>query len=178
MEWLLKRRNRHLIKAAKKGQTRRVIALLATGADAYDKAMSDAIGQGHVDVVRVLLAAGANVHAGGRWARSDDALVHAVIGNQVPILGLLLAAGGNASAGDGWPLRWAVKHGYEIAEVLREAIAAANPLSAGNEHKIPIYSAEDLKVLLREATAEQALMGGSTRRAAGATREYVPMPHL
>jgi Ankyrin repeats (3 copies) len=131
-----------------------------------------------VDVVRVLLAAGTNVHAGGRWAPSDDALVHAVIGNQVPILRLLLAAGANAHAGDGWPLRWAIEHGYEIAEVLRQAIAAADPLSAGPELRLPTYGPEDMAVLLREATEEQTMMGVSRPNAVGTRREPTPLPHL
>ena len=106
------------------GPRRRVEAevvrvLLAEGADAnagQDEALRGAAGAGYVDVVRVLLAVGADVHA-----REDEALRGAAGAGYVDVVRVLLAAGADVHAREDEALRRAAKYGHvEVIRVLLE----------------------------------------------------------
>jgi Ankyrin repeats (3 copies)/Ankyrin repeat len=80
-------------------------------------ALSKASSSGHAECVRLLLAAGANVHA-----MDDEALREASVFGHAECVRLLLAAGANVHAMDDEALRWTSESGYtECARLLLQA---------------------------------------------------------
>lgn len=79
-----------------------------------DIRLTDAACNGHTETVRVLLAAGANVHAG-----DDHALRGSALDGYVETVKVLLAAGANVHADDDQALCWAAGSGHmETVKVL------------------------------------------------------------
>jgi ankyrin repeat protein len=71
-----------------------------------DKQLIEASQNGYVDVVKVLLAAGANVHV-----NNDYALRVASENGHVDVVKVLLAAGANVHVYNDYALRWASDNG-------------------------------------------------------------------
>ena len=129
--------NNGLIEAAKCGDTKKVEALLASGADVHagnDDALGWAAFWGHTETVKVLLAAGADVHAqGGKsmiWAAKRDCTETVHI------------------------LQTAIKD--QEARRL-ELERQQNALLTGTGLTFAESRPEDMDALLREAMAEQSL---------------------
>jgi ankyrin repeat protein len=131
-----------MIKAVKKGKTAAVAALLAAGADVHawdgvhehDAALLWAADECHADIVKVLLEAGANVHALG-----DFALQQAADNGCLEIVQMLLEAGANVNADNSLALDWAAEEGHlAVVELLLQAgarvSAAALEAAQKNEH--------------------------------------------
>lgn len=107
--------------AAGHGHTETVKLLLAAGANVHadnDWALRMASNCGHTDTVKVLLVAGANVHAVG-----DYALRGAAKNDHTETVKILLAAGADVHAWDDWALRFAARNGNtETMQVLARHI--------------------------------------------------------
>jgi ankyrin repeat protein len=141
--------------AAGGGDTERVKALLAHGADLHvhqDAALCEAVLHGHTELVKLLLEAGADVHAdsdrpirvaalngyaetartllaGGADVHADDdrPLRVAARSGHTETVKALLEGGADPQARDNQALRWATSRGHvETAEVLRDAGADRN----------------------------------------------------
>src|ERR1017187_1547130 len=166
--------------AANRGDTVKIEALLATGADVHvgdDGALRLAAEHGHTETVRVLLASGAYVHA-----IDDDALCSAAMTGHTETVKVLLASGANVHAADDRLLYWVAQNGHtETLRVLQEALKneiadrlelerQQNPLSVGTGLTLAKSGPEDLDALLREAIAEQS----SPERPDGG--EYASLP--
>jgi len=105
-----------------RGHVEVVRLLLAAGADVHARALQWASIGGRVEVVRLLLAAGADVHA-----QDDEALREASMEGHAEVVQVLLAAGANVHANNDRALRMASKYGH--AEVVQMLLAAgATPL--------------------------------------------------
>jgi len=96
--------------------------LLAAGADVHaenDGALRLASHSGHTEMVKVLLTAGADVHTG-----DDSALRWASDNGHTEVVKVLLAAGADVHANNDSALRWASDEGHaEVVEVLKDHIA-------------------------------------------------------
>ena len=104
-----------LIQAASDGHTDTVKLLLDAGANVHaenDQALRWAASDGHTDTVKLLLDAGANVHA-----CDDDALRLAAFDSYTDTVKLLLDAGANAHANYDEALRLAAS--TEIVKLLK-----------------------------------------------------------
>ena len=106
-----------LILAAGDGHVEAVQTLLAAGANVHvqdDDALCWAALNGHKETVKVLLAAGADVHAG-----DDYALRNAAWSGRTQTVQMLLAAGADIHAENDEALRWAAQYGHtETVRVL------------------------------------------------------------
>lgn len=113
--------------ASRNGHTEVVRLLLSAGADVHadnDYALRYASENGHVEVVRLLLTAGADVHAD-----NDYALRIASMNGHVGVVKLLLEAGADVHAKDDDALRWASENGHvEVVRMLLEAGADIHAL--------------------------------------------------
>jgi uncharacterized protein len=116
---------------------------------------------GHTGAARVLLAAGADLHAVSRNDNANMPLHAAVAGNQLEMVKLLIEAGAdvNARDGQGWtPLNLAAHEGPgELVSALLEA--GADPQIANDEGHTPLQTAEregrpEAAALLRERRGE------------------------
>jgi ankyrin repeat protein len=103
--------------ASKEGCIEVVRLLLENGADIHvqkDYSLRLASFYGHVEVVRLLLESGADVHAD-----DDYALRLASFYGHVEVVRLLLASGANVHAKDDCALRWASDKGHiEVVDLL------------------------------------------------------------
>ena len=121
--------NEVLVDAARVGAVKIVRWALEHGADVHgnvhadgDKALRIAVLYGHIEVVKVLLEAGADVHA-----YNDKALRFAAERGHVEVVKVLLEAGADVHAYDDWALRWAAGEGHvEVVKVLLKAGANAH----------------------------------------------------
>ena len=108
-----------LIWASIEGHLEVVRLLLDHGADVhanYDDALSWASENGHWRVVQLLLDHGANVHA-----EDDDALKLSSLNGQLEVVQLLLDHGADVHAGNDQALRWASMNGYsDVVHALRK----------------------------------------------------------
>ena len=78
-----------------------------------------ASGNGHIEVVRELIRAGANVHA-----RDDYALRYASKYGHIEVVRELLRAGADVHACDDYALRWASYHGHiEVVQLLKNPVS-------------------------------------------------------
>ena len=85
---------------------------------AMDHALLRAAHRGDINIVELLLAAGADVHA-----YYDDALRHAALYGYSDVVKLLLEFGADVHAGDNYALRWAVKNGHvDVVAILEDWI--------------------------------------------------------
>jgi hypothetical protein len=113
--------------ASHNGHTETVKVLLAAGADVHadnDYALQWACENGHTETVKVLLDAGADVHAD-----NDYALRWASNYGHTETVKVLLAAGADVHAQDDYALRWASEHGHtETVKVLLAAGADVHAL--------------------------------------------------
>ena len=111
--------------ASYNGHVEVVKLLLAAGADVHadnDHVLRWASDNGRVEVVKLLLAVGADVHA-----EDDFALRRASRYGHVEVVKLLLAAGADVHAKDDYALRWASKYGQvEVVKLLLAAGADKN----------------------------------------------------
>ena len=111
--------SQQLMDASYNGDTEFVRLLLAAGADVHaddDYALRWSTHHGDTEVVKVLLAAGADVHA-----RDDHALRWASLHGRASIVRLLLEAGADVNARDDHALRWAVENGHdEVIKILTD----------------------------------------------------------
>ena len=169
-----------LYNASLDGMLLEVRALLALGADPRYKwddvdagllkgftPLHAASSKGHVEVMQVLLDAGANPNQlGGAHALSS--LYQAASQNQTRAIALLVRSGGNvnlANSQGSTPLGIAVQNGRKEAVVaLLVAKAAVN--QAANDGRSPIYAAaqngnvEILKLLIKAGGDTNQLMNG------------------
>jgi ankyrin repeat protein len=111
--------------AACYGYAQTVKVLLAAGADVHvwdDTALCSTALRGHTETVQTLLASGADVHAEEDWA-----LRGAARNGHTETVKVLLAFGANVHAQDDWALHWAARNGHtEMVRVLQEAIKNQN----------------------------------------------------
>lgn len=111
------------------GATARVASILTDvelRRDQVSRALRAAANHGHVAAVRLLLAAGADVHDG-----HEDALLSAVLMNHVEVVGLLIAAGANVNAAGGAPLCNAAAFGH--VDVVRQLLGAGADVHANQD---------------------------------------------
>ena len=111
--------NKALIEAAKIDNETIVKLLLAAGADVHthdDYALRLASMNGHPEVVKLLIAAGADVNAYEGWA-----LMLASERGYLEIVKLLIDAGADLHAKDDYALRWASQNGHSEVVKLLEA---------------------------------------------------------
>jgi ankyrin repeat protein len=130
----MKKEDRALLAAAIAGNVEGVKAAIAANADvnAHDadgSALECAAFYGHVDVVRVLLTAGADPHAA-----DGDALRHAATYGHAEIARLLLATSPDLHADDHVALRVAARYGH--ADVVRVLLAAGVDVHAHGEYAL------------------------------------------
>jgi len=115
--------NNHLVDVARQGDTEAVKVVLAAGADVHaddDFALCLAGNYGHTETVRLLLASGAHARA-----REDYPLRWAAHDGHTELVKLLLASGSDVHAKDDAALRWAACLGHtETVQVLTEYIFA------------------------------------------------------
>ena len=111
--------SQELMDASDTGDTELVRGLLAAGADVHeydDYALRWASLHGHAEVVKLLLDAGANIHA---W--DDAALLWAVERGHAEVVRLLLKSGADVHAWDDYAIPSAVEHGHdEVAKILTD----------------------------------------------------------
>jgi len=111
--------NQSLIDASLAGDAEEVKLLLDAGADVHaldDYALRRASYRGHTEVVKLLLEAGANVHAWG-----DYALHMASLRGHTEVVKLLLEAGANVHACDDIAMQLASLHGRtEVVKLLSD----------------------------------------------------------
>ena len=111
--------SQELMDASDTGDTELVRGLLAAGADVHeydDYALRWASLHGHAEVVKLLLDAGANIHA---W--DDAALLWAVERGHAEVVKLLLKSGADVHAWDDYAIPSAVENGHdEVAKILTD----------------------------------------------------------
>jgi ankyrin repeat protein len=91
-------------------------------------AFSEAAAFGHAEILRLLLSAGADVHA-----HNDSALCAAADGGHAEAARVLLEAGADYSVHNHAPLRRALANGHtQVARILREA-GSYNPEAPGED---------------------------------------------
>lgn len=115
-----------LINAALVGDTETVRILLAAGANVHtrsDEALWRAAYSGHTETVKALLAAGAAVHEVG-----DQALCGAAFNGHTETVKTLLAAGADVHASNDVALWWTVKEGH--TETVKTLLAAGADVRA------------------------------------------------
>ena len=96
--------------AAEYGHTEVVKLLLAAGADVHAQdnyALRWAASEGHTEIVRLLLEAGADVHA-----QNNSALKWTASKGHTEVVKLLLEAGADVHAQNNSALRWAAENGH------------------------------------------------------------------
>ena len=91
---------------------------------------------GHADVVELLLAAGADVHA-----RNDNALGWAAGNGHARVAKILLAAGADVHADNDLPLQWAARYGH--ADVVELLLAAGADVHAVGDYALEIAGDHD-----------------------------------
>jgi hypothetical protein len=105
------------LSAIENGQLEVVQLLIANGADIHasdDLALRVAAQYGHIEVVQLLIANGADIHA-----RNDEALRVAAVNGHIEIMQLLIANGANVHAQNDEALRWAAEQGHlEVVQLL------------------------------------------------------------
>ena len=110
-----------LCKSARIGVLIGVKILLDAGANVHansDEALRNATWHGHTEVVKLLLEAGADVHA---W--NDQALENASRKGNIELVKILLDAGANVHAENNKALNWAsYNHHSEIIKLLKNKI--------------------------------------------------------
>lgn len=106
--------------AAENGHLEIVKLLLEAGADVHAEdnyALRWAATNGHTEIVRLLLEAGADVHAQNKFALKWTAYK-----GHTEVVRLLLEAGADVHAGDNFALKWAARNGHtEVVELLLAA---------------------------------------------------------
>jgi len=120
--------NQALISAVYAGSIERVTAAMAANVDINARnvdgsALEIAACYGHVDIVRYLLAAGADFHG-----NNYRALWFAAAGGHVKIARILLAAGADIHFNDNIALRTAARHGH--TEIVRMLLAVGANIHA------------------------------------------------
>jgi ankyrin repeat protein len=108
-----------------------------------DKQLIQASENGHVDVVRDLLAAGANVHV-----RDDDALFWASYNGHVDVVRELLAAGANVHVHDDDALRVASRNGHVDVVLALAEYAKLNEQQAQKWYNIIVQFSKQHQLLL------------------------------
>ena len=110
-----------LWRAARLGKFNIVEILLAAGADVHannNSALRWAAIEGHADVVELLLEYGADIHA-----ENDIALQDAAWHNRADVVKLLLEYGADVHAVNDAALRWAAENGHDdVVAVLKDWI--------------------------------------------------------
>ena len=103
--------------ASRKGRLEVIKLLLEAGADvnANNNLALGASRKGHLEVVKVLLEAGADVHA-----EDDYALRRASRNGNLEVVRCLLDAGANVYAFDKYSERWAMRNGHFVVVKLLE----------------------------------------------------------
>lgn len=130
----MKNWDQKLVKATLAGDIEGVKTALHKGADANARAdngwfsLACAARGGHVDIVRLLLDAGADIHARPNQ-NSWYALDHAALQGHADVVVILLAAGANPHADNDYPIQWTARHGH--VDVVRILIAAGVNVHAG-----------------------------------------------
>ena len=110
--------------------------LLAAGAEVHaenDLALRYASAKGHTKVVKLLLDAGADVHA-----KNDEPLRSASLNGHTKIVKLLLAAGADVHADNDAALRWASNNGHP--EVLKILLDVGADVHAHDDHPLRLAS--------------------------------------
>jgi len=128
----LKELNNKFIVAARGGHLEIVKELLAAGADVHaedDAALRRAAHNGHLEIVKELLAAGADVHA-----EDDAALRRAAEYGRLEVVKELLSAGADVHAWDDCALRWAARNGH--LEVVKDLLAAGANVHADDDYAL------------------------------------------
>lgn len=117
------------------GHTETVKLLLDAGADVHadcDWALVWGSYNGHTETVKALLGAGADMHA-----RNDCALIWASDNGQTEVVKILLAAGGDVHAQNDEALRLASQHGHaKTVEVLVKAMTVKAPKAAAKSDAV------------------------------------------
>lgn len=153
--------NSALVNQCELGRTEIVKLLLANGADIHaenDWALRNAVGKGHIEIVKLLIEHGADVHA-----EEDNALFRAVYWERTEIVKLLITSGANVHVDDEYVLRWAAGGGHiKVVELLLEQ---GVDLHARNNQALR-YAArygktETVKLLLEHGADASALDDGS-----------------
>jgi ankyrin repeat protein len=156
-----KKLDSRLIDAALDGHTEVVKAHLAAGANVHaedDKALRWAAVDGHTETVRTLLAAGADVHA-----RNDGALSLGALYGCAETVKILLATGADLHATDDIALRLAAGHGH--TEAVKILLSAGSDVHAGDDEALRFAAyndnAETVQVLTNHIFAPDAWRGKS-----------------
>lgn len=90
-------------------------ALLDAGADTWAVGLFEAAENGHLEIVKLLVGAGADIHQ-----MRDFSLRWAARNGHLEVVRFLLEAGADVNAKNGTALRWAEKYGHaDIAELLK-----------------------------------------------------------
>jgi len=110
-----------LVDAVHNRSIEELTVLLAAGCDSYSSdtitAFTSACARGYVDIVKVLIAAGVNIHA-----KDEEALNWAAEGGHAEVVKLLIEAGANITVNDYQPLKNAMRRKYlEVVKLLIEA---------------------------------------------------------
>jgi ankyrin repeat protein len=136
-----------LVLASMTGDAGVVRLLIDRGADASVEALSEAVTFGHADIVRMLVAAGANVHV---TESSGVNLLHwATITNRASVIPVLAAAGVEINATDDHgftPLMYAATVDQGDAKTLEALLASGADRSIRNgDGRTPLEQARRLK---------------------------------
>jgi len=156
-----------LISAVYAGSIERVTAAMAANADINARnvdgsALEIAACYGHADIVRCLLAAGANLHG-----NNDRALWYAAANGHAEIVRILLAAGANIHFDDNVALRDAARYGH--TEIVGMLLAVGANVHADGGHalyKAAYYGhAETARILLAAGADPMALWSSADEAA-------------
>jgi len=127
-----KEKDQSLLNVSEKGHIKLVKLLLDAGANVHagdDYALRWASQNGHTEVVKLLLGKGANVHVG-----DDYALRWASQNGRTEVVKLLLDAGANVHAEDDCALRWASANGR--IEVIKLLLDKGANVHAGDDYAL------------------------------------------